>query len=91
MIVPSIDIMDGRAVQLVGGKEKVLGEVCLAFTAYNLKRALSVLGFEALMGRMQACRLSFKRYIQRILSAIEVKISFSERSFANYEFLLLKI
>ena len=35
-------------------KEKVLGEVYLAFTCYNLKRTLSILGFGALMMRIKA-------------------------------------
>lgn len=35
-------------------KQKVLGEVYLAFTCYNLKRIVSILGFEALMIKIKA-------------------------------------
>jgi len=35
-------------------KEKVLGEVYLAFTCYNLKRTLSIPGFEVLMAKIKA-------------------------------------
>ncbi|WP_445012644.1 transposase [Aquimarina mycalae] len=34
-------------------KEKVLGEVYLAFTCYNLKRILSIFGFEALINKIK--------------------------------------
>ena len=72
---------------LTRGKKKVLGEVYLAFTAYNLKRALSVLGFEGLMSRIEAHIQSFTGYLLQIF----IKTSLSERSKYNYEFLLLKI
>ena len=39
---------------LTRGKEKVLGEVYLIFTAYNLRRLISIYGFEALMSKMKA-------------------------------------
>ena len=38
---------------LTKGKEKVLGEVYIAFTCYNLKRIKSILGFETLMNRIK--------------------------------------
>jgi len=38
---------------LTKGKEKVLGEVYLIFTGYNLKRLMSIFGFEALMSKMK--------------------------------------
>ncbi len=44
---------------LTKGKEKVLGEVYLAFTCYNLRRIMSILGFEALMSKMKALLISF--------------------------------
>lgn len=68
-------------------KEKVLGEVYLAFTCYNLKRALSVLGFEDLMSRIEAHLQPFIQYFNRYID----KISLSKHSKFNYEFLLLKI
>ncbi len=40
------------------GKEKVLGEVYLAFICYNLKRTLSILGFKDLMARLKAYLLT---------------------------------
>ena len=39
---------------LVRGKEKVLGEVSLLFTAYNLRRSVSILGFKGLLERLKA-------------------------------------
>lgn len=47
---------------LTKGKEKVLGEVYLAFTCYNLRRIMSILGFEALISKMKAHLLSFFQY-----------------------------
>ena len=44
---------------LTKGKEKVLGEVYLAFTCYNLKRIMSILGFDGLMGKIKALLSSF--------------------------------
>lgn len=72
---------------LTRGKEKVLGEVYLAFTSYNLRRVLSVLGFEKLMSKMEAhlyaCVVIFLQ--------ISAKISLSKQSKIKYNFLLLKI
>ena len=42
--------------------KKVRGEVALLFLAYNLKRALSVLGFEGLMERLKALSISLFRF-----------------------------
>ena len=39
---------------LTKGKEKVLGEIYLAFTGYNLKRTLTILGFDVLMSKLAA-------------------------------------
>lgn len=39
---------------LTKGKEKVLGEVYLIFTSYNLRRLMSIFGFESLMVKMKA-------------------------------------
>jgi Uri superfamily endonuclease len=39
---------------LTRGKEKVLGEIYLIFTCYNLKRILSIFGFDLLMSMMKA-------------------------------------
>ena len=72
---------------LTRGKEKVLGEVYLAFTVYNLKRALSVLGFEGIMSRIEAHLLSVKAVIHQF----KEEFSLFKRSKLNYAFLLLKI
>jgi len=71
---------------LTRGKEKVLGEVYLAFTCYNLKRALSVLGFDQLMIRIEAHLQAFTAYLLHFI----IKISLFKSSKYNYEFLLLK-
>ena len=39
---------------LTKGKEKVLGEVYLIFTAYNLRRLMSIFDFETLMSKIKA-------------------------------------
>ncbi len=39
---------------LTKGKEKVLGEVYLIFTSYNLRRLMSIFGFDSLMIKMKA-------------------------------------
>jgi len=44
---------------LTKGKEKVLGEVYLIFTCYNLKRLATVLGFDKLMSQMKARLAAF--------------------------------
>ena len=44
---------------LTRGKENVLGEVYLAFTCYNLKRTLSIFGFDALMSKIKAQAVLF--------------------------------
>lgn len=71
---------------LTKGKERVMGEVYLVFTAYNLKRALSVLGFDALMSRIHAHLQPFIRYFNQFIG----KIRLSKHSNINYEFYYLK-
>ena len=39
---------------LMRGKQKVMAEVYLAFTCYNLRRSVSILGFDGLMERIKA-------------------------------------
>jgi len=39
---------------LTKGKEKVLGEVYLIFTCYNLRRLMSIFDFKTLMSKMKA-------------------------------------
>lgn len=53
MIVPSIDIMDGKAVQLVGGKEKVLdaGDPVPLAEHFRLAGEIAVIDLDAALGR----------------------------------------
>jgi len=53
---------------LTKGKEKVLGEVYLIFTAYNIRRLISIYGFEALMSKMKA-------HLHYILQEIQVLLT----------------
>ena len=48
----------------------VLGEVYLAFTAYNLKRTLSVMGFDDLMSKIKAHFVCFHRKYQQFIAEI---------------------
>jgi len=52
----------------VKGKEKVLGEVFLEFTCYNLRRSLSILGFGDIMARINAIISSFSAFFNSILA-----------------------
>ena len=52
----------------VKGKEKVLGEVFLEFTCYNLKRSLSILGFDDIMARINAIISSFLAFFNPIMA-----------------------
>ena len=48
---------------LMKGKEKVLGEISILFTAYNLRRAMSIFGFSALIGHIRTLYLClFRNY-----------------------------
>ncbi len=67
---------------LTKGKEKVLGEVYLAFTCYNLRRIMSILGFEALISKMKAHLLSFFQYYPSSFAKIASIYSF--RSIINF-------
>ena len=53
MIVPSIDIMDGQAVQLVGGKEKALeaGDPRPLAERFGRVGEVAVIDLDAAMGR----------------------------------------
>ncbi|MBW2730956.1 MAG: phosphoribosyl-ATP diphosphatase [Deltaproteobacteria bacterium] len=53
MIIPSIDIMDGRAVQLIGGKEKALDGGCPFEVAerFSIAGPMAVIDLDAAMGR----------------------------------------
>jgi len=56
----------------VRGKEKVLGEIGLMFTGYNLKRCISILGVAALIKALKECCLLIFLAINRpILSLYE--------------------
>ncbi len=53
MIVPSIDIMDGQAVQLVGGRDKALeaGDPLAVAARFSLVGELAVIDLDAALGR----------------------------------------
>ncbi len=75
---------------LTRSKEKVLGEVYLAFTCYNLKRTVSIMGFEALMNKIKAIFIlfsskytlfrirknHFKHFVTKIIIPIQNKNNF---------------
>lgn len=79
---------------LVKGKERVMGEVSLVFTAYNLTRVLAVVGgidgFKALLKRLSARFKSFRNsflapkyiYVQ-ILAAGNFSACFAIRQFTD--------
>ena len=48
---------------LTKGKEKVLGEVYLIFTGYNLRRLMSIFDFKTLMSKIKA---HFQQYIKHL-------------------------
>ena len=53
MIIPSIDLMDGQAVQLVGGKEKALdaGDPLAIAKRFAVAGELAVIDLDAALGR----------------------------------------
>jgi len=53
MIIPSIDLMDGQAVQLVGGKDKALdaGDPLAIATRFAVAGELAVIDLDAALGR----------------------------------------
>ena len=67
---------------LTKGKEKVLGEVYLAFTCYNLKRAMSILGFDGFMSKIKALLSSFFKNYPSFFR--KPAFSFSFKSIFNF-------
>ena len=51
---------------LTKGKQKVMGEVYIAFTVYNLKRISSIFNFDTLMDKLK----SIKHYVSLVLMAL---------------------
>ena len=53
MIVPSIDLMDGHAVQLVGGRDKALdaGDPLAVAEKFSVVGELAVIDLDAALGR----------------------------------------
>lgn len=53
MIIPSIDIIDGQAVQLIGGKEKALdaGDPTVLAEKFSLAGAIAVVDLDAALGQ----------------------------------------
>jgi len=69
---------------LTKGKEKVLGEIYLAFTGYNLKRTLSILGFEALMSKIEAHLSCFvRKYLLHFAKITSIATIMSRFFFQN--------
>jgi len=65
----------GFTYTLMRGKDKVLGEVSLAFITYNLGRAMSVLGIKGLLGRIKRSEsTNFIDYILRGSTVAEAVI-----------------
>jgi phosphoribosyl-ATP pyrophosphohydrolase/phosphoribosyl-AMP cyclohydrolase len=71
MIIPSIDIMDGQAVQLIGGKEKALdgGDPLEVAERFAVAGELAVIDLDAALGRgdnSEIIRELVKRYRCRV-------------------------
>ena len=68
---------------LTRGKEKVMGEVYLAFTTYNLRRLMSIYDFKTIISKLKA---HFGLYFVEIKTFLPLKNSFSEIKFNFYLF-----
>lgn len=77
MIVPSIDIMDGQAVQLVGGKEKVIeaGDPRPLAEKFGRVGEIAVIDLDAAMGRGSNAEL-----IEELLSLARCRVGGGIRS-----------
>jgi len=65
-------LKSGTSLTDVRGKEKVLGEVGLAFIGYNLTRCISMLGVEKLIRKLsESCLPLFLSVNRRILRLFE--------------------
>jgi len=56
---------------LTKGKEKVLGEVYLIFTCYNLRRLMSIFNFQTLMSKIKAHLLAFFYHLHWLYIVLE--------------------
>ena len=68
---------------LVKGKRKVLGEIYMAFTMYNLARCVSILGFKEIIKRIKAVysRFSLKTILSDIIEHLNyIEIIFTRSS-----------
>ncbi|MCK4678169.1 MAG: IS1182 family transposase [Bacteroidales bacterium] len=63
---------------LTRGKEKVMGEVYLIFTCYNLKRIMSIFGFDLLMSMIRAHLVSLFQNTPAFLAQMTYFDSFKE-------------
>lgn len=61
----SVKFWNDGSYLLLRGKEKVVGELSLSFLAYNMKRALSVLGFERIMAALTPCKTFFSLFFRQ--------------------------
>lgn len=67
----------------VRGKEKVLGEVGLMFTGYNLKRCISILGAVALIKALKECCLLVFLALKRLILSHYKRIIIFPSEFEN--------
>ena len=73
----------GFTYTLMRGKENVLAEASMVFTIYNLKRSLSILGFNSLMKRLEALILAFKSILaNKMLPIARPQIIFQQLSWS---------
>ena len=72
---------------LTKGKEKVLGEAYLIFTCYNLRRLVSILGFETLMERLKALSTTLMGFNLPILGLFKSLIPFLEHLYPKKKML----
>ena len=61
---------------LTKGKEKVLGEVYLIFTGYNLRRLMSIFDFKTLMSKIKAYLSSLFYYFKPLYSKLETFLAY---------------
>lgn len=66
---------------LTRGKERVMGETYLIFTCYNLRRLMSIFGFEALMSKLKANLLSFIEYLSCLLDKLSLANEFLRNNY----------
>jgi len=69
---------------LTRGKDKVMGEVYLIFTCYNLKRIMSIFGFSLLMSMIKAKLSSFFVNLASFIANLNDFKPFEDILISNY-------